>query len=173
MKTTGFDDIDSGPISPSRITPPDNSSSATAATSSSSAAPAVSAGASTKASPAIDPRFERYSTMRKVLPEMALRHKLSADGFTDAEIDAYFRATSLDDEPSRAPVANPSASSTQSSSMKPAASVASAPTTSSTSSSGSAPPAAAAAAIAAGKIPPKATGGRANLLASIAARRIE
>ena len=91
--------------------------------------------------------------MRKLLPEPALRHKMTADGFSDAEIDSYFAATGAADEGSggSAPVAPTPA-------PPPAAPVASKP---------AAPP------PAPSKLPPKATGGRANLLADIAKRRIE
>lgn len=39
--------------------------------------------------PTADPRYEKYAKMKKMLPEGAVRQKMSVDGFSDAEIDAF------------------------------------------------------------------------------------
>lgn len=51
-----------------------------------------------------DPRFEKYIKMRRMLPEGAVRQKMTVEGFTVAEIDAFF---------SNAPTATPPAVTTQ------------------------------------------------------------
>jgi hypothetical protein len=38
----------------------------------------------------LDPRYEKYTKMRKMLPEGAVRQKMTADGFTPDEIDKFF-----------------------------------------------------------------------------------
>ena len=48
------------------------------------AAPAASASASVP-----DERYEKYVKMKKMLPEGAVRQKMMADGFSDAEIDSF------------------------------------------------------------------------------------
>ena len=113
------------------------------------------------AAPAIDPRFAPYATMRKVLPEMALRHKLIQDGFTESEIDNYFALTDPDRPQGSSAPAVPSKP-TNSTSTNPVAVVG---FCAAAAGGGDAetPPAA----------PPKASGARGALLASIAARRIE
>ena len=42
---------------------------------------------------AADPRFEKYEKMKKMLPEGAVRQKMSLDGFTEQEIDGFFNGT--------------------------------------------------------------------------------
>lgn len=39
---------------------------------------------------AVDPRFEKYEKMKKMLPEPAIKQKMTMDGFTQQEIDAFF-----------------------------------------------------------------------------------
>ena len=41
-----------------------------------------------------DSRLKTYDTMRKMLPEGAVRQKMKMDGIPDADIDAYFGAGS-------------------------------------------------------------------------------
>ena len=52
----------------------------------SAAAPAAPAAPA----PIADPRFEKYDKMKKMLPEGAVRQKMLTDGFSQADIDAYF-----------------------------------------------------------------------------------
>ena len=47
------------------------------------AAPAAAGGAP-------DPRYEKYTKMKKMLPEGAVRQKMMGDGFSQAEIDGFF-----------------------------------------------------------------------------------
>jgi hypothetical protein len=50
----------------------------------------VAAPATVAAAPIADPRFEKYDKMRKMLPEGAVRQKMTGDGFTASEIDRFF-----------------------------------------------------------------------------------
>jgi hypothetical protein len=43
----------------------------------------------------VDERYAKYDKMRKMLPEGAVRPKMTTDGFTPAEIDAFFSGTPL------------------------------------------------------------------------------
>lgn len=137
---------------PAELSPSKNSSTGGVG---SAAAPASSAPASASA-PVVDARFAPYTMMRKLLPEMALRHKMIADGFSDREIDDYFAATNPD---------GPQASASQQSAPRTAA-PAPAPA------AAKAAPAAAQPPVGTAK-PPKASGARGALLESISARRIE
>ena len=47
-----------------------------------------------------DSRLKTYDTMRKMLPEGAVRQKMKMDGIPDADIDAYFGAGSNVSAPS-------------------------------------------------------------------------
>lgn len=41
------------------------------------------------AAPAVDPRFEKYEKMKKMLPEGAVRQKMQTDGFSADEIESF------------------------------------------------------------------------------------
>jgi chaperonin cofactor prefoldin len=41
----------------------------------------------------VDPRFEKYEKMKKMLPEGAVRQKMNLDGFSHAEIEGFFNGT--------------------------------------------------------------------------------
>ena len=142
--------LEDGVGSMSVTSAPTKSSSSSSSSSQSSSAPA--AAPPKPAAPTVDPKFAPYAMMRKLLPEPALRHKMTADGFSDAEIDNYFAATAPADDGGGAPTYAPPPPPTP---AAPAPSKTDAP-----------PPAPS-------KLPPKATGGRANLLADIAKRRVE
>ena len=163
MSVTSVSNLDDG-VNAMSVTAAPNKSSASSSSSAGTPAPPAAAPTTTPAAPppkpaapAVDPKFAPYAMMRKLLPEPALRHKMTADGFTDAEIDGYFAATAdMDGGGSGgASLAAAPPSATSAKSAAPVASKADAP-----------PPAPS-------KLPPKATGGRANLLADIAKRRIE
>jgi hypothetical protein len=47
------------------------------------------ASAESAVAPAVDPRFEKFVKMKKVLPEGAVRQKMSLEGFTEEEIDDF------------------------------------------------------------------------------------
>jgi hypothetical protein len=42
---------------------------------------------------AMDPKFEKYAKMKKMLPEGAVRQKMMQEGISDAEIEAFFNGT--------------------------------------------------------------------------------
>jgi hypothetical protein len=42
---------------------------------------------------AIDPKYEKYFKMKKMLPEGAVRQKMMQEGCSDAEIEALFNGT--------------------------------------------------------------------------------
>eukprot|EP01040_Poterioochromonas_malhamensis_P011521 gene11521-12563_t len=42
----------------------------------------------------VDPKFEKYEKMRKMLPEGAVRQKMTQEGLTQTEIDAFFGSSS-------------------------------------------------------------------------------
>ena len=37
-----------------------------------------------------DPKYEKYMKMKKMLPEGAVRQKMTTDGIAPADIDAFF-----------------------------------------------------------------------------------
>lgn len=67
----------------------------------SAAAPAPETASATVSSAAVeakpnfseDPKFEKYNKMKKMLPEGAVRQKMTTDGFTPSEIDNFFSQT--------------------------------------------------------------------------------
>jgi hypothetical protein len=124
------------------------------------APPAAPAAPAMSMSAVMQENLGKYNKMKSMLPEGAVRQRMGADGCTDNEIDAFFGAAT----PAPAPAAKPVAA---------APSKAAAPA----SKPAAAPPSAKAPATPAANVkiegaPPK-TAARANLLASIAARRIE
>jgi hypothetical protein len=54
---------------------------------------AVTATPSIAAAPSRDPKFEKYEKMKKMLPEGAVRQKMSLEGISEAEIDDFFNGT--------------------------------------------------------------------------------
>jgi hypothetical protein len=105
----------------------------------------------------VDPKFEKFEKMRRILPEPAVRQKMQIEGFSDEEIDQF-----MGSEGGSAPA--PSVPSPMQAAAIPTVSKATPPPATSKSAS-SAP--------ADGKLPPKANGARANLLDSINSRRRE
>jgi len=67
------------------------------------AAPAVAA------VPAVDPRYEKFEKMKKMLPEGAVRQKMAMEGFTQTEIDDFIagKVPTAAVAPAAAPVADP------------------------------------------------------------------
>ncbi len=128
------------------------------------AKPSVPAPAPAPAADNISEELRKYKKMLDMkLPEGAVRNKMQSDGFSAGEIDKFMSAATGGGAP-----APPSAARPPAPAAAPAAAPAKAPT----------PAAAPAAAPAAGppsegKLPPKATGARANLFADIAKRRID
>lgn len=53
--------------------------------------PAGGGGGGAAAEPTPDPRFEKFVKMKKMLPEGAVRQKMSLEGFTEAEIDGFIK----------------------------------------------------------------------------------
>jgi hypothetical protein len=120
-----------------------------------------SAGGSTSAavpppppsSAAVNPEYEKYIKMKSMLPEGAVRQKMNVDGFSEDEINAFFRSSgnnSNGDTMSSTPATSLSSPvKTTTSPPPPAAVTKSSPKPSSTSSSAGPPPPAAT------KLPPK------------------
>jgi hypothetical protein len=54
---------------------------------------------------AIDPKYEKYVKMKKMLPEGAVRQKMMQEGIPDAEIEAFFNGTLGDTAAPTAPAA--------------------------------------------------------------------
>lgn len=131
--------------------PPPTASSGSTATVSVSAAPAAPAAPAMKMSPVMTENIAKYTKMKSMLPEGAVRQRMGADGCNDSEIDAFFAGDSAPPPPPP-PVAAPAAA-------KSAPPVPSAP-------QATAPPSKSPA------LPPKTTA-RANLLGDIAKRRID
>lgn len=118
---------------------------------------APAAPAPVPAQKAVSPQFAPYMMMRKLLPEPALRHKMTADGFSDGDIDGFFAATAdaVGGGGGGGASAPPPSAPAKAAPAAPAATKADAP-----------PPAPS-------KLPQKASGARGNLLAAINAKRIE
>jgi hypothetical protein len=55
----------------------------------------------------IDPKFEKYEKMKKMLPEGAVRQKMNLDGFSEEEIEAFFNGTLPTVATASAPAAPP------------------------------------------------------------------
>jgi hypothetical protein len=78
--------------------PIDESSSAAVIESSKTAVvetPDVKTEAAAPAKSLIDPKFEKYEKMKKMLPEGSVRHKMKMDNIPDHEIDAFFAGGSV------------------------------------------------------------------------------
>ena len=126
------------------------------------AAAAPPAAAPAAAAPQEDEVYRKYRKMLDMLPEGAVIHKMTADGFSQAEIDRFLgkgggggAAAPPAAKPAAAapaPAAKPAAAAPAPAAKAPAAAVSDGPP-------------------AGTSLPPKATGGRANLLASISALR--
>ncbi len=43
--------------------------------------------------PVVEERFAKFEKMKKMLPEGAVRQKMTGEGFTPAEIDGFFAGT--------------------------------------------------------------------------------
>jgi hypothetical protein len=55
--------------------------------------PPPSSAVTVTTAPTVDPKYEKYVKMRKMLPEGAVRQKMATDGFTSEDVDAFFNGT--------------------------------------------------------------------------------
>ena len=161
--TDAFNDMD---VASGVVTTEPNRRASTASTTTNTAAAPTSApvssssnGAALPAPPAppsaptLDAKFSRYVQMRKILPEMALRHKMAGDGFSESDID-YFMDSTNPDGPSVGGSASPA-----SAASRPTAAPGARPVSEPVASTGT--------------LPPKPTGAFASVLGDISKRRIE
>lgn len=54
-----------------------------------------SSNTNTKTTAVVDERYAKFDKMKKILPEAAVRQKMQGEGFSPAEIDAYFNGTPM------------------------------------------------------------------------------